>query len=321
MQHITKQLAILLAGIVFGASASAQDYPNKPVKIVVSYAAGAAPDLVARILGERLTQTLGQPFVVDNRPGAAGVVGGGLAARAAPDGYTLLIGDTSTLLLAPLVIKNLPYEPLKVFKPIAMTASLPYLLASSAKGSNIKSIQDLIREAKANPGKLNYGSPGFGSNHHIIMEAFAAEAGIQLTHIPYGPQLNPALIAGDIPIALTSLATLAGAASNGSVHLLGVTTPTRFAMIPNVPAINEVLKGFEFTSEQGVVAPAGVPNEIIDKLSSAIKAALEHPDVVARFKTLNITPTYLNAAGYAENLRVNSLRFGRAVKIAKVEPS
>ena len=299
----------------------AADYPTKPVRIVVAYAAGAGPDLVNRILGEKLQQSLGQPFVIDNRPGAAGTVAGQLVARAAPDGYTLMVGDTSTLLIAPFVIKNLPYDPLKVFRPVAMTASLPYILASSNKGSKIRSVQDLIREAKANPGKLNYGSPGFGSNHHIIMEAFAAEAGIRMTHVPYGPQLNPALIAGDLQVAITSLATLAGNASDGSVHLLAVTTPKRFPAIGHVPALNEFFKGFEFTSEQGIVAPAGVPDDIVNKLALALKDALDKPDVQERLKTLSISATWLSPEDYAASLRAGSLRFGRAVKIAKVEPS
>ena len=304
-----------------GPATAAADYPNKAVRIVVAYAPGAGPDLVNRILGEKLQQSLGQPFVVENRPGAAGVVAGQLVARAAPDGYTLMVGDTSTLLIAPYVIKNLPYDPLKAFRPVAMTASLPYILASSNKGSTIRNVQDLIREAKANPGKLNYGSPGFGSNHNIIMEAFAAEAGIRMTHVPYGPQLNPALIAGDLQVAITSLATLAGSASDGTVHLLAVTTPKRFPAIPNVPALNEFFKGFEFTSEQGIVAPAGTPDDVVNKLSAALKDALDKPDVQERLRTLHISATWLSAEDYAAHLRAGSVRFGKAVKIAKIEPS
>jgi len=325
MTRISRQLfaaALTLAAAVTAATpAAAQDYPNKPVRIVVAYAAGAAPDLVARILGEKLQLALGQPFVVDNRPGAAGTVAGTGVSRAPADGYTLMIGDTSTLLIAPYVVKNLPYEPLKVFRPIAMTASLPYLLVSSDKGSTIRNFQDMLREAKAKPGLITYGSPGFGSNHHIAMEALAAQAGIQLQHVPYGPQLNPAVIAGTINLAVTSLSTLGSNATSGVVHLLAVTTPVRFPAIPNVPTVGEFLPGYDFTSEQGFVAPAGTPDAIVDKLSAAIRVALQHPDVLARFKTLNIMSTYLDAKAYGEKLRAGSIKFGNAIKIAKVEPS
>lgn len=313
-------LTLLLAAVA--TAAAAEDYPSKPIRIVVSYPPASGPDLIARALGDSLSKSLGQPIVVDNKPGAAGVVGAGFVARAPADGYTLLVGDTSLLVLAPFLIKNLPYEPLKAFKPVALVAKIPYVFAASTKSSNIKSLQDLVREAKANPGKISYGSPGFGSNHHIIMEAFATEHGIQLLHVPYtgGAALNNALMAGQVQVALTSFGALGGNATSPAIKVLGVTTPTRFPSFPDVPSVSESLPGFVFTSEPGIVAPAGTAPEVVQKLTTAIKAAMETPAMQERFRGMYMLPSYGTPEQYSENLKADVVRFEKAVKNAKVEP-
>lgn len=314
-------------GITFVACFSAlltvaqgQSYPQKPVTIVVSWPPGSSPDIFARILSPRLQQTFGKPFIVENKPGAGGVVAARGVLAAPPDGHTLLLADTPLMILAPHLVKNLGYEPLKAFRPISSIGRLPYVFASSAS-SRIKSIDDLIRVAKANPGKLNYGSPGVGTAHHIIMEAFKKSTGVEITHVPYkgATQLNSALISGEVDIAVTSIATLSSQGSMGAVNVLGVTTRDRFPSVPNVPAISEVVEDFDFTAEQGVVASAGVPDEIINRLAAAIGAALGDPEVQSTFRKLDVLPFFGGPHEYGASLRVYSEKYDKVIKAANIE--
>lgn len=301
--------------------AGAQEYPNKPVKIIVGYVAGGGPDMVARALGQKLTEILGQAFVVENRPGAGGSMATAQLTKMPADGYALLLGETGQLVVAPHIFKKLDYDPLKDLTAIARVSVEPLLLVSNTKGS-IKTVQELLRDAKANPGKLDYGSSGVGSIHHITMEAFKSEAALDIGHIPYkgSGQSVPALLAGDVPLIITSFAAAGAHIRAGTLTLLAVSSPTRLPGMPQVPAIAEIVKDFDYASEMGLLAPAGLPPAVLAKLAAAIKQATESPDFIAKFKDTATAIVFNGPADYTTNLRNNLRKFERAVKLAKIQP-
>ncbi|MBC7436874.1 MAG: tripartite tricarboxylate transporter substrate binding protein [Bdellovibrionales bacterium] len=310
--------AAALVCAVPGAKAQT-DYPNKPVKILVGYVPGGGPDMVARALGQKLTEILGQPFVVENRPGAGGSTVTAQVAKMAPDGYNLLLGETGQLVIAPFIFKNLPYDTLKDLTAVALVTTEPLLLVSNAK-TPFRKLEDLMREAKVNPGKFNYGSSGVGTIHHISMEAFKADAGLDITHVPYkgSGQSVPGVLAGDVPLLITSFAAAGAHIRSGSLNLLAVTSPGRLPGFPAVPTIGETVKGYDFASEMGVLGPAGMPPAVVAKLAAAIKQASESPDFIAKFKDTATAITYKPPVEYTENLRANLRKFERAVKSAKI---
>lgn len=322
IKRVTRMALAALTVFAFASGCFAQDYPNRPVKIIVGYPPGGAPDTIARALAPKLSEILGQPFVIDNKPGAGATLATGLVAKSPADGYTLLMGETGQLVIAPFVYKALSYNTLRDLVPVALVTTEAMLLVSSAK-SNIKTLPDLIREAKANPGKVPYGSAGIGTIHHLASEAFKAEAGgLDMPHIPYkgSGQTIPAVLAGDVPVAVASFVSTIGHIRAGSLHLLAVGSATRLPSMPDVPAISELLKGYEFTSEIGVLAPAGLPPAILAKLTAAIKQATESPDFISKFKGTITNITYETPGGYTENLMRNLKKFEQAVKLAKIQP-
>lgn len=311
--------AVMMMAIAMGASA--QEYPSKPVKIVVGYVAGGGPDLIARTLGQKLSQILGQPFVIENKPGAGATVATAQVAKMPADGYTLLLGETGQLVIAPHIFKALPYNPLKDFVPVAWISTDPMVLVAHSK-SSIKTIQDLVREAKANPGRINYASSGIGTIHHIVMEAFKADAGLDITHIPYkgSGQSIPAILSGDVPLLITTVTAAGSHIRAGTLNMLAVTSSGRLPGMPNVPSIAELIKDYDYSSDVGILAPAGLPPAILKKLSAAIKQAVESPDFIARFKDSSTVIRFNSSAEYADNLRKNLKKYERAVKLANIQP-
>lgn len=298
----------------------AQEYPSKPVKIIVGYVPGGGPDFVARSLGQKLTEILGQPFVVENRPGAGATTATAQVARMPADGYTLLLGETGQLVIAPFIYKNLAYDPVKDFTPISLVGTSSGMLLVSNPRSSIKTIQDLVREAKANPGKIDYGSSGIGSIHHIAMEVFKADAGLDITHIPYkgSGQSVASILAGDVPLLFTSVPAAGSHIRAGTLSLLAVSAPNRMSAYPDIPSLSEIVKDYDYLSEMGLLAPAGLPAEVLAKLSKAIKLAAESPDLLEAFKKNHYILKYTTPAEYAENIRRNLKKYERAVRIAKV---
>lgn len=298
----------------------AQEYPSKPVKIIVGYVPGGGPDFVARSLGQKLTEILGQPFVVENRPGAGATTATAQVARMPADGYTLLLGETGQLVIAPFIYKNLAYDPVKDFTPISLVGTSSGMLLVSNPRSSIKTIQDLVREAKANPGKIDYGSSGIGSIHHIAMEVFKADAGLDITHIPYkgSGQSVASILAGDVPLLFTSVPAAGSHIRAGTLSLLAVSAPNRMSAYPDTPSLSEIVKDYDYLSEMGLLAPAGLPAEVLAKLSKAIKLAAESPDLLEAFKKNHYILKYTTPAEYAENIRRNLKKYERAVRIAKV---
>ena len=211
--------------IVVATGAFAEDYPTRPVRLVVGYAPGGATDVIARLVGQKLTEILKQPFVVENRPGAGSMLATGQVARTAPDGYTLTINEMGAVTITSLLDKSLSFDPITAFTPIALAAKLPLFLIANSKTTDFKTIADLVRCAKANPGKLNFGSPGIGSPHHVLMEIFCADAGITVTNIPYkgSSEIVNALLSGQVEVALASFAFAGQYAKSGQVNVLGGT--------------------------------------------------------------------------------------------------
>ena len=314
-------LPIAIMGLVgFVTSALGQDYPTRSVKILVGYPPGGAPDVIARTAGQALSQILGQQFVVENKPGAGATLATDLAAKAPADGYTLLAGETGQLEIAPYLFKTLPYDTLRDLTPISHISSTAGIFVSNAK-SNIRTIKDLIREAKANPGKLNYGSSGIGTIHHIIFAAFTAAAGIEMTHIPYkgAPLTLPALLSGEVHAMMTSLGVVNAQRQAGTINLLGVTSAERYPFTPDIPPVADDLKGFDFSSEVGILAPARLPPEVLAKLSKSIKAAVETPDVQDRFKKLGLVLTWTTPEGYREKIRQNLKKYEQVIRTANIQ--
>ena len=259
----------------------AEGYPTRNVTLVVPFPPGGSPDILARLLGRKLSEVLGRPFVVENRAGAGGSIAAEMVARAPADGHTLMMGHVGTLAVNVGIYPDLKYDPLRSFAPISMVASVNNLLVVNP-ALPVASVKELIDHARANPGKLNYASGGIGSAAHIAMAAFADAAGIELLHVPYRGT-NPAVtdvIAGHVQLTLTGATVLLEQVRNGKLRALGVAGPNRLAVAPQIPAIAETLPGFEANQWYGVVAPAGTPPAIVERLNAEIRAAMTSPDVV-----------------------------------------
>jgi tripartite-type tricarboxylate transporter receptor subunit TctC len=313
---MTTLLCITLIA-AFASVSHAATYPDKPVHIIVPYAPGGVPDLVARVLGQKLAASMGQQFVIENRPGGGGISAAQAVAHAAPDGYQLLLSDIEQLAINPYLFKKLPYDPRTDFEPISQVGTVPlYIVAQPSLGIN--SLADLQRVAKAQPGKLTYGSSGIGSIHHITMESITHALGIQLVHVPYkgSGQSTPAFIAGDVSLLISAMPSLQPYMKTGKVKLIAVTTAKRIPATPDVPAVSETIPGFDFSSEMGLVAPAHTPPAIVDQLAAQIAKALQDPAVQKQFASLGVVSVGGTPAGYAQNIQGNLKRFSMAVKLS-----
>ena len=260
-----------------------QDYPNRPITLVVPYAAGGGNDVMARIVGEKMSKTLGQQVVIDNRAGAGGALATRQVAKAAPDGYTLVIGGTGSLAVNPTLLPNVGYDVRKDFAPVGMIGSsaMIVIIHPTIPANNIS---ELIALAKKEPGKYTYASAGVGSGIHLGAELFAYMGGIKLVHVPYkgtGPALTD-LLGAHVAMYFSSLPSAIGLVKEGKVRALAVTGAKRSDVFPDVPTVAETLPGFEAVLRYGIVAPAGTPRPIIDKLNAALRQALAEPDVIAR---------------------------------------
>ena len=273
--------------VALAAAAPAQDYPLRPITLVVPYPAGGGNDLIARVVAEKMSAALGQPMVIENRGGAGGSIATRQVARAEPDGYTLGLGGTGTLAIDPTLYPNVGYDPRKDFAPVGLiaTSALAVLVNPAVPA---KTIAELIALARREPGKLNYASAGVGSGIHLGAELFAHMAAIKLTHIPYkgsAPALTD-LVGGHVAIYFSSLPPAIGLVKDGKVRALAVTGPERSKIFPDLPTVAESgLPGYAAVLHYGIVAPAGTPKPIVDKLAAALRAAIASPDVQARIAT------------------------------------
>jgi tripartite-type tricarboxylate transporter receptor subunit TctC len=272
--------------------AAAQDYPSRPVTIAVPYGAGGGVDVVTRLVAQQLSAKLGQPFVVDNRTGAGGLIASSSVAKAAPDGYTLLLATDAQLAAQVTLRKALPYDPLKDFVPIALVGATPFGLIVNAS-LPVKSVSDLVQLAKSQPGKLSFGSSGPGGVPHLLTELFMSMTGTKMTHVPYkgtAQALND-VVAGHVPMTFSGLVPVVGLLKQGKVRVLGVSSKKRVAVMPDVPPIAEAgVPGFEAVAWLMVVAPAGTPKPIVDKLHAEISAIVQLPEIHARYDKVGYLP-------------------------------
>jgi tripartite-type tricarboxylate transporter receptor subunit TctC len=296
--------------------AAAQDYPNRPITLVVPFPPGGSTSIVARIVGEKMGEMLGQQMVIDNRGGAGGTIGSRAVAKSTPDGYTLLLGYTGTLAIGPTLYPNVGYDPRKDFAPIGLIGHAPNSLVLHPSFAP-RSVKELVDYAKANPGKLNYGSAGVGTVSHVSGVYFANAAGIQLTHIPYkgtGPALAD-LLGGHILMAFAPIPATHANVAEGKLRGLAVTSAKRSSLLPDVPTIAEAgIAGFEASLYYGIVAPAGTPRPIVDKLNQVLRAALASDEVRKRLSTDGAEPTPSSPDEYAAFIDRDETKWSKVVK-------
>lgn len=303
------------------SSTHAQSYPSKPIRLVVPYAAGGLPDTVARMLAQHLQETLGQPLVVDNRPGGNGAVAAANLGSSPADGYNFLVTDGSMLTINPLTSKKLSYRPEKDFVPVSLVATSPLFLAVNSK-VKANNLDELIALAKSKPGILNYGSSGTGSSHHLTSEAMKAGLGIDIVHVPYrgsGASV-PALAGEQVDMVFAAYPSLAPFEKNGKVRLLATNSLKRSTLAPNVPAISEKIPGFDFAVKVAVLAPTGTPPEMVQRISSEIAKITKKPDVIERMKTAGIELVGAGPAELKQALDAERAHMAAAAKHANIQP-
>ncbi len=314
--------SLVFATALGSVGTGAQDYPTRPVRVVVPYAAGGLPDTMTRLAAVKLTEIFGQQVVVDNRPGAGGIGACELVANALPDGYTLLIVDVAQTAINPALYAKLPYDSLKDFAAVGlMGTSAQFLSANASVPAN--TLTELIKLAKAKPGQLRYGSGGIGSVHHLSMEALKTPLGLDIIHVPYKGNgvAIPAMIGGEVALVFTALPAVEGHLKAGRVKLLAVNTLKRSAQMPNVPTVGEVtgIKDYDYPPAIGVLAPAKTPKAVISKISAAVAKSVQHPETASRYLSLGIDPVGNTPEQYAAQIRVDIAKYAKAVKASGVK--
>lgn len=292
-------------------------YPERPVRFIVNGPAGSSPDIAARLVTQKLSEVWKHGVVIDNRSGAAGIIGAQTAAQAAPDGYTYFYTINSALCANPHLYSKLPYDALRSFDPVALSVRLGYVLVAGT-ASSIDSLQKMIDQAKANPGKLNYSSSGIGAGNHISMEMLSGMAGIRMTHIPM--QDGAVGISGNtVDIAMVPYTTAVPLVRGGRAKALAVTLSKRLDSLPDVPAVGELLPGFEADVWHGFLAPAGTPPAMVNKVAGDIAAALALPDLRARLADLGITAVGLQTREFGQVIRNDYDKWGRVITRAGIK--
>ena len=316
-------LSSTLIALCFAAAQATfgQSYPTRPIKLVVPFPPGGGSDPVARIVGEKVGEALGQPVVIENRPGANGTVGNALVAKAEPDGYTLLLGAAGALTVAPHVYKKVQFDTLKDFEPISLAGTVPFILAVYP-GVPVNSLRELTAFAKANPGKLNFGSSGTGGLPHLAGEIYKSMAGVDIVHVPYkggGPAIT-ALITGEVQVLFSDVGLMVPLLKAGKIKAIAVTSDVRSAAVPDIPTMKESgLPAYQISTWWGILAPAGTPRPIIDKLNAEVRKALELPDVKERFATMWVVPSPTTTEQFATRIHQEYDKWAQVVKEAKVE--
>jgi tripartite-type tricarboxylate transporter receptor subunit TctC len=308
-------LCVLFASM-YAASTQAQSYPAKPIRLVVGFTAGGASDITARIVGQKLTEHFGQPVIIDNRPGASGTIAGGIVAKSAPDGYTLLAGATSILAINPGLYAKLDYDTLRDFAPVSQTVSMPQLLVvhPSVKAATLK---ELLALAKAKPGELNYSSSGTGSSSHLAMELLKYMTGINVVHVPFkgSGQAMPNLLAGQVQLVFDPMPSSLPHVKSGRLRAIAISTATRSPAIPDLPTVAQAgVPGYESSLWYGVLLPARTQPAIVARLNEAINAILKEPDVSERFAGLGAEPRGGTSAEFGKYIGEEILKWGKVIK-------
>lgn len=304
----------LLGGMAATGAWAQAAYPSKPMRISVPFTPGGAADIVARTVGQKLSEAWGQPAIVENRPGAAGAIAVDYVVRSAPDGYNLLVADFGQLCINPALNPKLSYQPLRDLQPITPVAAVPLFFAVNPS-LPITSVQAFIDYAKKNPG-FAYGTVGVGTSHHLSMELLRARTGINLNHIPYkgGAQSIPAAIAGDVGLVISALGALLPHVKSGKLRLIGVTTLNRSPLAPEVAPVSEVIPGYNVSDMVGFLAPAQTPAAIVQSLNQTIVQIGQAPEFVKRLAELGLEARVSSPAQYTELIRSTSQVFGKLIK-------
>jgi tripartite-type tricarboxylate transporter receptor subunit TctC len=306
----------VIAALLVACAAHAQNYPSRSIRIIVPYAPGGLPDTMTRLVGGKLADPLGQAIVVENMGGAGGINGVAEVVRAAPDGYTLLVADVGQIAINPHLFSKLPYQPLKDLAPVSLIGTSPlYLVAHPSVPAN--TLKELVALAKKEPGKLNYGSSGIGSIHHLATEALKAGFGIDLVHVPYKGtgQSVPALLGGQVALLYSALPSIAGHLKDGKVKMLAISSVKRSPHTPDVPTVAENgIAGYDYVAEIGLLAPAATPREVIQRLASEMAKVLKQPDIVKRFTELGIDAVGSSPTDYAALNKTEYEKYGKLVK-------
>ena len=335
MKCMIFNVAVILA-LVIAATASAQPastepvlslskgsgqvWPQRPVRIVVGFPPGGGIDVVTRLVGARLSETLGQQIVVDNRPGANGILGADIVAKAVPDGHTFFIGTTGNLSVNPVLVKNLPFNMARDFMPVMQTSSVPFLIYTHPKVP-AKSFDELIAYIRANPGKINYYSSGNGGLPHLASEWLNTLAGIKAVHVPYkgsAPGFND-LLGGQVQFGFDAVPIGLQHIKAGRVRAVATTGPKRLSFLPDVAAANETLKGFEVVNWYGIVAPAGTPARVIERLHGEIVKAMAIPELREKLIAQGTDPVNSNPQSFGVFMKSESAKWARVIKEANIK--
>ena len=318
MRTLANVLYLVLA--MTSPMTSAQEYPQRPVRTIVAYPPGGSTDIIARIVGQKLTDRLGQTFIVDNRAGAAGMIGAELVARATPDGHTLMVAD-SPFVVNPSVFAKVPYDPIRDFTPIVLVGSSPLILVVPA-ASPSQNLADFIRLAKAQAGKITIASAGTGASSHVVAELFKMRAGVNLTHVPY-KGLGPALAevtGGQVDSLFSSIPAALQLVRTGKLRALGICTRNRMAAVSEIPTIEEGgVADFDAFIWYGYQGPAGLPKSVVDKLSREIARAAELPDVKERFAGMGLETMILMPDAFRPFIAKELKKWGDVVKAANIK--
>ena len=309
-------LAACLTLAAFATAYAQSNYPTKPIRLIVPFPPGGGTDILARLIGTKLTETVGWQIVIDNRGGAGGNIGLQSAAQAAPDGYTMVMGQTSNLAINPSLYSKLPYDPVRDFVPVSLVSASPVALVVSQKSPH-KTLGDFVAAAKAKPGQLTFGSPGSGTVAHLTGELFQRTAGIKYVHIPYkgAAQALPDLLGGRIDLYAGSLETAMPHMKAGTIRALAITSLQRASAAPDVPTVAESgYKGFEATTWFGILVAKGTPEAIVNKLTAEITKVLQLPDVKQRMVATGGLPVKTGPKEFSELLRTDIQRWSRIVK-------
>ncbi len=311
-------VAVLGVFAFTGSTAWAQQYPVKPVRVVIVFPPGGATDIVGRIAFQKVGEQLGQQFIIDNRPGAGGTIGAAFTAKSAPDGYTLMV-YSATLIANAHLYKKLPYHALKDFTGITPVARLVGMLVVHPS-MPVKTVRDLVDLAKRRPGQISYGTAGLGAFQHLATSLFSNMAGIELTHVPYkgGGPASVATSAGEVQMILTPISEVLPHLKANRVRPIAVSSDTRTTQYPDLPTIGETVKGYDFISWMGTFAPSGTPRPIIDRLNAELKKAVSDSSVAANLSSQSLDPMYMTPDEFAKMLKSEYDKYERIVKLAGV---
>ena len=312
-------LLLMLASVAAAQAGAADNYPNRPVKFIVPWAPSGGTDIIARVLSDKLRQSMGQPFLVENRPGAAGNIGASYVAKQPPDGYTIILA-TITLATNPAFYKNLDFDATKDLAPITLVAGIPHLLVVKPSLA-VNNVKELIELAKQKPGKLNYSSAGTGSPFHIAAELFKETAHVNIVHIPYkggGPAIRD-LVGGQVDMSFANLVAVYPFVKSGQLRALAITSAKRSSVAPDIPTMAEAgLPGYDFSSWFGVLAPAGTPHDIIEKLNKEIVTALKSPDVSKRLSEQGADLIASTPEAFGTYLKAETEKWGKVISAAGI---